>query len=665
MASRFTLIAGSMDSGCHDCDDVDEKGGPNLLSEERVAKRLKPTASAAAAAAAAASTNHRFALIAGIMDSGCHDCDDVDEKGGPNLLSEERVAKRLKPIEAAALAAAKSTNHPVVPLLYPQQTATPITHQQQSNTAPLHLPKNTTKMSKPEQGSEQGSCTICLYDYTDHHVGMRTDAKSPFHGARPGYCLDCFIRYKLYHPSERSKLSMLQDGTFHFFGRDQWSKGILVPADIVKVIFDQSVTRTGSFTFANCTSLRHVTLNDGLKYIKQGSFEKCFSLEVINIPSTLTRIGKMTFQGCSKLKYVFLANVQLNTIHPATFRDCSSLVSIKLPPTVRAIQKGAFSRCIKLEEIFLHEGLTKVDDRAFSSCSSLKSIMLPSTIKELGKYVFCNCINLNEVALNEGLKVIDCSLFNKCQALIHITLPSTIVEIRESAFDACTSLKEIVLNEGLTDTSFNVFKDCIALERISIPSTLDEASPNGMFQGCTSLREVTVNDTLEFDEEYRGFVRFGLDFEPSDALECIKFQAITRRMNGINKNHQAKVKDRIIRDPHIEPYIEWSQGECKSNPQFWTNVDHYSGIWRIFSSGVAEVLACLSYYEMKETATTIELMFWKARIKETGAETRGEREECRCELPQDATAIILQCAGHDNAEDYLWELEQQRRGLER
>ena len=78
-----------------------------------------------------------------------------------------------------------------------------------------------------------------------------------------------------------------------------------------------------------------------------------------------------------------------------------------------------------------------------------------------------------------------------------------------------------------------------------------------------------------------------------------------------------------------------------------------------------EVIACLSYYEMKETATTINLMFWKARIKETGAETRGEHEECRCELPQEATAIILQCAGHHNAKDYLQELEQQRRGLER
>ena len=62
------------------------------------------------------------------MDNGCHDCVDVDGKGCPKLLSEKRVAKWLKPIEAAESAAAAttaaSTNHPIVPLLCLQQTAT-------------------------------------------------------------------------------------------------------------------------------------------------------------------------------------------------------------------------------------------------------------------------------------------------------------------------------------------------------------------------------------------------------------------------------------------------------------------------------------------------------------------------------------------------------------
>jgi hypothetical protein len=126
--------------------------------------------------------------------------------------------------------------------------------------------------------------------------------------------------------------------------------------------------------------------------------------------------------------------------------------------------------------------------------------MLPSTIKELGKYIFCNCINLNEVALNEGLKVIDCSLFNEYKAFTHTSFFHQ--QLLKSENPPCTSLKEIVLNEGLRDTSQCVFKDCIALEKISIPSTLDEASPNGMFQGCTSLREVTVNDTREGRKGY-------------------------------------------------------------------------------------------------------------------------------------------------------------------
>jgi hypothetical protein len=140
--------------------------------------------------------------------------------------------------------------------------------------------------------------------------------------------------------------------------------------------------------------LRDVTLNERLKYIKQGGFEKCISLEVINIPSTLTGIGSMIFQGCSKLKKALLENVQLIQPH---FKIVHLWYPSSCPQTVWAIHKGAFSCCIKLEEILLHEGLKKIDDRAFSSYLSLKRITLPSTIRELGKRVFYNCINLNEV----------------------------------------------------------------------------------------------------------------------------------------------------------------------------------------------------------------------------------------------------------------------------
>ena len=56
-------------------------------------------------------------------------------------------------------------------------------------------------------------------------------------------------------------------------------------------------------TFKDCTQLREVVLNEGLKKIGVLAFDGCELLESITLPSTVTDIGN-AFCDCTKLREV-------------------------------------------------------------------------------------------------------------------------------------------------------------------------------------------------------------------------------------------------------------------------------------------------------------------------------------------------------------------------
>ena len=67
--------------------------------------------------------------------------------------------------------------------------------------------------------------------------------------------------------------------------------------------------------------------------------------------------------------------------------------------------------------------------------------------------------------------------------------------------------------------------------------------------------------------------------------------------------------------------------------------------WGTTRRNLDQILACISYYELKEATTMIELAMWKIKIEETGAVTAQERSACRAavhEVPGPAKDAIIQ-----------------------
>ena len=102
---------------------------------------------------------------------------------------------------------------------------------------------------------------------------------------------------------------------------------VIIPETVVFNDATYRVTSIGDFAFNVCSSLRAITIPDGVISIEYRAFFGCQSLTNITIPASVKSIGTEAFY------------------------DCSSLTSIVIPDSVMSIEWWAFCGCKSLTDI--------------------------------------------------------------------------------------------------------------------------------------------------------------------------------------------------------------------------------------------------------------------------------------------------------------------------
>ncbi len=241
-------------------------------------------------------------------------------------------------------------------------------------------------------------------------------------------------------------------------------------------INDYPVTVIGKNAFANCTNLKQVNIQSGIKTIESGAFEGCTNLTNISIPNTVTNINDYAFKGCS------------------------SLVTIKLPLKLMEICEGTFMDCSKLQNITIPNSVTKIggDDLvffgrlssgAFENCVSLKTIVIPSSVKEIDGWAFWGCTSLNNVTIPSSVEEIQRGIFYECTNLKTVTLKNK--NISNDMFNGCTNLTTVNISNNIESIGSAAFKNCKNLKSFNVPSKVTELK-EGLFEGCTSLKNVKI-----------------------------------------------------------------------------------------------------------------------------------------------------------------------------
>ena len=224
-----------------------------------------------------------------------------------------------------------------------------------------------------------------------------------------------------------------------------------------------------SCAFAECQSLKNLTLSEGMTRIGTRLFEGCTALESVTIPKTITSWGVDTFYQCSSLKNVTLSE-GLTIIGAFAFRE-SGVESVVIPSTMatwnlcrtnlpvnswRGNANGAFYNCTNLSSVTFAEGIEIIGESPFAYCSLLKKVAIPASVTKMA-YAFGGCTGLEEAYIEEGAQIIDSKhpenknfqcAFANCENLKRLEIPAgvNISYPNPQWSTGCTSLKDIYLH---------------------------------------------------------------------------------------------------------------------------------------------------------------------------------------------------------------------------
>lgn len=302
---------------------------------------------------------------------------------------------------------------------------------------------------------------------------------------------------------------------------------------ITSVIIPDTVETIGSYAFAGCTNLRHVTIGNGVTQISRGAFANT-ALTEIELPDSLTAIDGSAFEHTPLFNDesnwengVFYVGEHLlqadpdtlsgacvirdgtRTISDYAFSVCTALTSVTIPDSVESIGYSAFEGCTGLTEIAMGSGVATVDDFAFTGCTALEKV----SISDLAawckisfdlvdsnplNYAHHLCLNgqpLTELVIPGGIEEIGWNQFKGCTDLVSVTIPDSVNRIRKDAFSGCSELKELSLGYGLTTIELYAFAYCEKLPSVAIPESVTTIGGYA-FTDCFQLAEIGLPDSV-------------------------------------------------------------------------------------------------------------------------------------------------------------------------
>jgi len=150
------------------------------------------------------------------------------------------------------------------------------------------------------------------------------------------------------------------------------------------------VTSIGNSAFANCNSIKKLTIPDSVTTIGESAFSRCINMRSVNIPKGVTKIEANTFFLCDSLEKITIPDSVIS-IGESAFYECHRIISIKFPKEITSIADFVCKGCYKLKSVTIPKGVTIIGEEAFSWCHTLKVIKLSNTVKSIEKGAFDFC----------------------------------------------------------------------------------------------------------------------------------------------------------------------------------------------------------------------------------------------------------------------------------
>lgn len=214
-----------------------------------------------------------------------------------------------------------------------------------------------------------------------------------------------------------------------------------------KLVNISNINNISDSCFLDCVNLTKVSIRDGSELIGIRSFENCYSLEIINIPSTVRIISEYAFINCKNLSsIIFESPNSLEKISINSFSECDSLRNISDFLSLKYICTYNTIYYINGSNISLIFHLRNSEDTFLSiNCSVICS------------YSFNYSNNIENISIvSNSVSLIESFSFNKCQNLKHINFPMSIKTVQYLAFNECKNIQCPIIIEDISHKFINM-----------------------------------------------------------------------------------------------------------------------------------------------------------------------------------------------------------------
>lgn len=262
-----------------------------------------------------------------------------------------------------------------------------------------------------------------------------------------------------------------------------------IPDTVVMDAGKYAVVAIGDAAFANCDSLKSITIPEGVTSIGAKAFSQCVSLDSVTIPSSVTNIGNGAFFGDGSLKSITLPK-GLTRIEDATFQYCKGLKSITIPESVTSIGYYAFLFC-GFDSITIPERVETIGYEAFLG-TELTSVTISGNRTNIEPTAFLDSPNLTSVTISGDTTIIGGSAFSGCPNLTSVLISGDTVTIGERAFMSCPKLESVVIAKGVADIGEYAFSACKGLKSITGLDEGEVSIGNYAFVACLNLTTISI-----------------------------------------------------------------------------------------------------------------------------------------------------------------------------
>ena len=300
--------------------------------------------------------------------------------------------------------------------------------------------------------------------------------------------------------------------------------------------------------FERCRSLDHIEIPEGVTYLPYNLFIECFALRYIVIPATIEEFGDGNINKWNKTDEFSLTDIffygskeQWESICP---NDDSEEFGItvhydydgsdieeyfdldwqidengkltvgkngEMPNYASEEKQPWYERKDEIVSLAVEEGVTSLGDCAFKGLTNLKQVSLPSTLESIGYRSFADCSSLVAIELPDSLGKIQNEAFFG-SGIRSIAIPDTVIELGDGVFTNCESLVSVEIRSDITKLPDFIFAGCISLKEVQLQDTLTMIG-NGSFHSCRCIEYLDIPNGIETI----GFSAF---------YECIKLRSI-------------------------------------------------------------------------------------------------------------------------------------------